>query len=108
MDPIAIAGIVAVVLVLALGGWYLWQRRRSEELRTHYGPEYDHTVSALGDRRRAEAELLRRQTRVEHLEIRALSPQQQGEYMRQWRIVQSKFVDDPRSAVTDADRLVEE
>jgi hypothetical protein len=108
MDQVTIVAIAVGAVVLALVGWYLWQRRRSTELRARYGPEYNRTVQAVGDRRRAEAELLRRQERVEHLEIRPLTAQQQTDYLGRWRAVQARFVDDPRGAVTDADRLVEE
>jgi len=108
MDQVTIIALVIGVAVVALVAWYLFQRRRSEELRASYGPEYERAVNASGDRRAAEAELLRRKERVEHLEIRPLSVQQRGDYTEQWRTVQARFVDDPKGAVTDADRLVEE
>jgi hypothetical protein len=62
----------------------------------------------MGDQRRAESELMKRQERVEQLDIRPLSASQRSEYMGRWRTVQAKFVDDPKGAVTDADALVTE
>jgi hypothetical protein len=102
-----IAIVVVAVIVLAAVGWLIWQRRRSDALRTQYGPEYDRAVNQLGDKRRAESELVKRQERVEQLDIRPLSAAQRTDYENRWRAVQSKFVDDPKGAVTDADGLVE-
>lgn len=108
MDQGTMIAIIVGVVVLALLGMLVWQRQRSEALRTRYGPEYDRTVNTVGDKRRAESELMKRQERVEHLDIVPLSAQQQTAYHQQWRAVQSRFVDDPKGAVTDADRLVED
>jgi hypothetical protein len=60
----------------------------------------------MGDTRRAESELVKRKERVEQLDIRPLNAAQRTDYMNRWRAVQSKFVDDPKGAVTDADALV--
>ena len=108
MDQSTMIAIVVAVLVLAAIGWLVWQRQRSEALRERYGPEYERTVNQLGDKRRAESELLRRQERVAALEIRPLSAQQRNQYQQRWRAVQTRFVDDPKGAVTDADALVED
>jgi hypothetical protein len=100
--------IVVGVVVLALIGWFVWQRQRSEQLRARYGPEYNRAVNEIGDKRRAESELLKRQERVEHLDIRPLGAQQRNDYLQRWHAVQTKFVDDPKGAVGDADGLVED
>jgi len=104
-STVIVLAVVAVV-VLAAVGWLVWQRQRSESLREQYGPEYDRTVRQMGDQRRAESELLKRQERVEQFDIRPLDASQRSEYMDRWRTVQAKFVDDPKGAVTDADGLV--
>jgi hypothetical protein len=106
-SPVMIAGVIVAVIAIGTGAWYLWQRRRTEELRALYGSEYSRTVDALGDRRRGEAELLKRRDRVEHFEIRALTVGQRQRFVEKWRDVQSRFVDDPKGAMTDADWLVE-
>jgi hypothetical protein len=100
--------VAVAVVVLAAVGWLVWQRQRSEALREQYGPEYDRAVRQMGDQRRAESELLKRQERVEQLDIRPLSASQRSDYMDRWRTVQAKFVDDPKGAVSDADALVEQ
>jgi hypothetical protein len=108
MDQSTVIAIVVGVIVLAAVGWLVWQRQRSEQLRSRYGPEYERTVTQVGDKRRAESELLKRQERVAQLDIRPLSAEQCTSYMQQWRTVQTRFVDDPKGAVTEADRLVED
>ena len=108
MDQATMIAVIVGVVVLALLGVLVWQRQRSEALRARYGPEYERTVNTLGDKRRAESELMKRQERVEHLDIVPLSAQQQNAYLQQWRGVQTRFVDDPKGAVSDADRLVED
>lgn len=105
--------IVAIVVVLAaialVAIWYATTRhRRTEALRDQYGAEYARTVGEVGSRRAAEDELVKRRERVEHFDIRPLSPQQREIYAQQWRDVQALFVDDPGVAVGRADALVEQ
>src|SRR5215212_2253113 len=105
MNQSTMVAIAVGVLLLALVGWFVWQRQRSEALRARYGPEYDRTLDQIGDKRRAESELLKRQERVQHLDIRPLGAQQRNDYLQRWHAVQTKFVDDPKGAVSDADGL---
>ena len=83
-------------------------RQRTENLRTRFGPEYDRTVRQTGDVSRAEASLEARAKRVERLHIRPLAPEDAARFADAWRRVQAQFVDDPRGAITQADRLVGE
>ncbi|MGH2527361.1 MAG: hypothetical protein ACRDG2_11505 [Actinomycetota bacterium] len=103
--------VVIVLVALVLLGVVLWlamMRRRSEQLREVYGPEYDRTVEESEDRRTAESELLERQKRVEGFEIRPLDPAERTRFASRWIAVQSRFVDDPKSALGEADELVTE
>jgi len=107
MDTQTLIGLIAAVVVLvAVAAWVYTQRRKSEQLRGRYGPEYDRLVREQGDRRRAEAVLEKREKRVEHLDIRPLSPEDRARFAEAWRSDQARFVDDPKAAVTEADRLV--
>lgn len=108
MDALGILAVVVVLAIVAVAGWYFWQRRRTEQLQAAYGPEYSRAVADTGDRRRAEDELLKRKERVALLEIRPLPSEYLNAFSRQWRAVQADFVNDPDGAVHDADRLVEE
>jgi hypothetical protein len=101
-----IIAVAAVVIVAAV--WLLLGRRRSEALRQRFGPEYDHAVRAEGDARRAEAALEARARRVEALHIQPLAPADASRFEASWRAVQARFVDDPKGAVTEGDRLVGE
>jgi hypothetical protein len=75
-------------------------------LRDRFGPEYDRAVLQHGSERKAEAKLADRETRVEMLKIRDLDLTERERYLAQWQAVQSRFVDYPKGAVTEADELV--
>ena len=109
MDNVVIL-IVAALAVLAIAALVVWatQRRRSAELRQRFGPEYERTVEGAHDRREAEKELRAREERVNALEIRPLQPAARDRYEERWREVQAMFVDDPASAVDQADTLIGE
>jgi hypothetical protein len=101
--------IVFIVGAVILAGLHVWigvTMRRTQMLRARFGPEYDHTVRDVGDKRRAEAALDARQKRVQRLHIKPLAESQLGRYREAWRAVQTRFVDDPKRAVAEADRLV--
>jgi len=104
--------IIAVVLVVVIIGAILApifaRRRRSARLHDQFGPEYDHTVQAMGGKKKAQAELDERKKHVEALDIHPLSVNDRGRYQADWAAVQSKFVDEPGQAIVAADRLITE
>lgn len=100
--------IIVVVIAIAIAAWALIQKQRSQKLQRKFGREYDHTVQELGDSRKAEAELARREKRLSKLHIVALAPEQRQRFAQAWRDEQARFVDDPRMAVDRADSLVAE
>jgi len=101
--------LLVVVIFLAAGVlWLLVARRRSQHLRSRFGPEYHRTVTELGDRRKAERDLERREKHVQRLHIRPLDPSDRDLFVKAWQEDQSRFVDDPEGAVVEADRLVTE
>jgi hypothetical protein len=104
---IVVAAIVVVGAVV-IAGMLATARRRSTHLKDQFGPEYDRTVRETGDRRHAERELLERDRRVKKLPIRPLAPGEKSRYSELWHAQQARFVDNPESAVNDADHLVEE
>jgi hypothetical protein len=108
MDPKVMWIVAAVVIAMAVAGWFVWMRRRSEQLRERFGPEYDRTVHEVGDVRKAEASLAARAKRVEAFHIRPLTPDEADRYTAAWQRVQNQFVDDPGRAITEADKLVGE
>lgn len=100
--------IVAIAIIAAAGAWFVVRNRRSGHLRARFGPEYDRTVHAEGDRRKAEAALAARARRVDSLHIRPLEPADARRFDEAWRRIQARFVDDPNGASSEADRLVGE
>jgi hypothetical protein len=105
---IVLAVIVVVAVVAAAVAWYVVRERRRAELRRQFGPEYERVVAEQGDAGRADRILSERQERVEQLHLRPLSAQDAARYRERWRVLQSRFVDDPHGAVEDADALIGE
>ena len=100
--------VLALIVLIGIALWMFQQKRKSEQLRDDFGPEYERAVSETGDRRKAEAELESRRERVEKLQIRALEPSEREQFAERWQSAQAQFVDDPNGAITQADRLVAE
>jgi len=96
---VVIAAVVAVALLLA-------RRNKTLALQRQFGKEYERTVTARGSEREAQAILEQRQKRVAHFNIRMLSPAERDRYAEAWQGVQSRFVDDPKGAVIEADDTV--
>jgi len=107
MQTWEIATIIVVALIAAAAlAWTFYNRQQTRRLRTHFGTEYDRTVSEFGDRRQAESNLRRRAARVSKLDIRPLSVAEQKRFQTEWTVCQSHFVDDPVDAVYHADELI--
>lgn len=98
--------IVALGVAVAVVMWRALAARRTRALRERFGPEYERTTAAVGNRREAEAELAGRTERREQLNVRPLPAEARQRYARQWETVQSQFVDSPPTAITAADSLV--
>ena len=103
-----IAIVIAAIIVVAVVAWVYAQRRRSDQLRQRFGPEYDRAVQQYGQKSNAEAVLEARQKRAEHLHLHPVSPDDRARLDQSWHSVESKFVDDPSGAVAEADDLVVE
>lgn len=97
---------ILVVLVLAAAAWAFLRKRRSQELREQFGPEYQEAVRKHGDPARAEAELEGRRKRLAKLDIHPVPAPEQERFGRQWKAAQAKFVDAPAAAVREAEQLV--
>ena len=102
-----IIAVVAVIVVLGII-WSATRAKRSRGLQDSFGREYDRTVDQTGNRRAAEKELRERQKQHDKLDIRPLSPESREKYVRRWQSTQTRVVDDPKGAVAEADRLVQE
>lgn len=98
--------VIGLIVVAGIAAWLLMRKRRSEQLRSSFGPEYDRAVKESGGARAAEAELSARQARREELDIRPLQPAARTRYAESWRQVQGTFVDAPALAVKQSKELV--
>lgn len=108
MDKTTLIIIVVALVVLAAAGIFFMQRRRTEKLRTQFGPEYERALKETGHKSKAEAELQKREKRVEKLPIRSLEPAQRDRFVTEWERVQAEFVDDPDKSIRDADMLLQD
>lgn len=108
LSPAMIILIVVAILAIGAAVWMYLQKKKTQELRTKFGPEYDKAVDAHKDRSHAESELERREKRVAQFHVRSLRDDERARYAEDWRVEQSLFVDDPRAAVKHADTLVQD
>ena len=108
MDRTALIIIFSVILIglAGIAALVFLRKRKTKRLRTRFGPEYARSVQESGSRREGEAGLQEREKRVEGFAIRPLAPTDRERYIASWRKVQAQFVDDPKSSVTEADRLL--
>jgi hypothetical protein len=108
LDPKLIVLAAVVILIIVALAWLYVRKRRSTtaNLRQRFGTEYERAVLTHGSERKAEAKLADREKRVEKLNIRDLNPMERERFLKQWESVQSRFVDSPKGAVTEADDLV--
>lgn len=107
MDPKLIAVVAGVVVVaVVVIAMVVGRQRRKAKLRQQFGPEYERAVREVGPARAANV-LLAREKRVAGFSLRDLNAEERQSFMEQWRVVQSRFVDDPVASVADADTLVD-
>ena len=103
---IAVAVIVVVLVLVAVGAFIQRRKVRTLAFRNRFGSEYDRAVVQHGSPREAEAKLADRETRVDALTIRELGATERERFVTEWHTVQSRFVDHPTIAVTEADNLI--
>jgi len=103
--------ILAVVIAFVIGGMLgmlMNRRQRTKRLQDKFGPEYERTVSEIGDTRQAENDLEARLNHVKALDIRPLSADEIDRFTHDWQLTQAEFVDEPLAALQKSDRLIRE
>jgi hypothetical protein len=103
---IVIVVAVVVIVTIVIVGYQMTRRRWTRQLREQYGPEYDRAVDQADSQHKAESELRGRSKRHEQLELRGLDSSERENFERRWSDIQGQFVDDPSTAVRNADLLV--
>ncbi|MEU1459158.1 hypothetical protein ABZ467_00450 [Streptomyces sp. NPDC005727] len=105
-----IIAVIVVVAALVLAAILITRgrgRQGGPDLKRRFGPEYQRTVARHdGDTKAAERELTERLERHGKLRERPLEPAEREQYGARWTAVQERFVEAPREAVAEADRLL--
>jgi hypothetical protein len=101
-----LVGLVLLLLAIGVISWMVAQRRRTNRLQRRFGTEYGRTIKEYGSRAKAERELSKREERVSGLRIVTLSPAEAARFSKAWNVLQSRFVDNPKGVVAEADGLV--
>ena len=104
METWQIIAVCVGIVILAVVGWWVYERNRSRRLKERFGPEYDRRVTERG-RRRAESELVQREASVRK-NVRPLSASERAKFLEEWRLCQTRFVDDPPGALDEAERIL--
>ena len=103
---IVAAAVLVFVVVIAVAAYLAHRKTKTAAFRNRFGSEYDRAVLEHGSSRKAEAKLADRETRVDALKIRELGATERERFVAEWQTVQSRFVDHPKAAVTEADDLI--
>jgi len=107
ITEMVVAALVFIVVVgIAIAVYVQLRRKRTRTLRNRFGSEYDLAVVNHGSSHQAEAKLADRQTRVKTFEIHELGVPERERFATEWNTVQARFLDHPKSAVTEADELI--
>ncbi|MEU1006799.1 hypothetical protein ACIP4Y_03560 [Streptomyces sp. NPDC088810] len=105
--------LIVIAAVVVVGAATLVARSRGRHggssLKRRFGPEYERAVALHdGDTKAAERELAERVERHGDLRERPLDGAERQRYADRWTAVQEHFVESPREAVAEADRLLAE
>lgn len=99
-----LAAIVIIFLIIAI--FRIVQGAQSARLQRRFGPEYERVAHERGSRAEAERELAHRADRAKAFHLQELPAGARDRYADEWRQVQSRFVDEPNTALRQADTLI--
>jgi hypothetical protein len=99
--------VVLLVVVVAVVAVALLRTRRTQKLKSRFGPEYGRAVEQAGKKSLAEAKLEKLEKRVQGFNLSPLSPAACAQFVAEWQKIQSRFVDDPKDALLEADQLIQ-
>jgi hypothetical protein len=101
-----IAFCVVIAIAVIFGIYRAIRKSRTTKFKNRFGTEYDRAVLEHGSTQKAESRLSDRATRVDALKLRELGASERERFLGEWQNVQSRFVDHPKAAVTEADDLI--
>ena len=100
------AVLLVAAVVIAVFAYFQRRKAKTASFRDRFGSEYERAVQEHGSPKKAESKLADRENRVEALKIRDLGATERERFVAEWQTVQSRFVDYPQAAVTEADNLI--
>lgn len=106
MSTATVLILIAAVVLVAIAALIFYRKERSRKLRSHFGPEYERAYHQYGGTAKAEEILSARQKRMEKIHIHPLTDEERDRFSDSWHTVQSRFVDDPKGSIQEADRLL--
>jgi len=104
-SALVIGVVVAIFVVIAIA--LIVKIQRSQRLKSRFGPEYNRAVEQTGSKTQAEAKLEKLAKRVQNFKINELPPATRADLAAAWQKIQGRFVDDPKSALIEADKLIQ-
>jgi hypothetical protein len=107
MSTSVIIGLVLVAVAVVAAIALLLKSRRTQKLKSRFGPEYGRALEQTGNKSLAETNLEKLEKRVQSFKLSPLSPSARAEFATEWQKIQSRFVDDPNGALTEADQLIQ-
>jgi len=97
---------LAVVLIIAIAFVVASRRSKTQQLRDHFGNEYDRAVAKTGSRTAAEDALVARAEEAKSFDIRPLTAPERDRFVADWKKIETQFVERPTTAVVEADELI--
>jgi hypothetical protein len=89
LNPITLILIVGVVLAIGVALWMYMAKKRTQQLRFKFGPEYDKAIGEHRDRGHAESEPQKRAERVAKFNIQPVRAEDRSRYAEDWRRLES-------------------
>ena len=108
MSNSALVITVVIMAIIAVAGIAYVVKKQRTRLKTRFGPEYQRVLQETGSSTQAEAKLEKLAKRVERFHIRPLAAESRADFAANWQSIQSRFVEDPQGALTEADKLIQE
>ena len=82
LNPVMLILGVCLVLAIGIALWMYLQKKRTQKLRSKFGPEYDKAIGEHRDRGHAESELQKRAVRVAKFNIQPLKAEDRSQVYR--------------------------
>jgi hypothetical protein len=103
---LAASVVLVVVVLVALGAFIQRRRERNPALRDRFVSDYDRVFLGFGSQHQLGGRLADRVSPDQAAKIRELSVSEREWVVSEWQAIQSNFADHPRTALIEADDLI--